>query len=147
MKLMKLAPPIGVARRDVDALFDRLFRMPFFPEVPTASVEPTWEPALDLTEGEKEFVLRVEAPGFHRENLDVKYDNGVLTVTGTREFRNEFKGEEFLWQERNEGRFLRAIRIPAPVVEDKVEALYENGVLLVRLPKLQPFPKARIAIK
>ena len=146
MKLMKAAP-FSPVRREFDTMFERLFRSPFFPELPALTEQAVWEPALDLTETEKEFLIRIEVPGFHRENLDVKYDAGMLTITGTRQFRNELKGEEFLWQERTEGRFVRSLRIPTPVVETGVEATYENGVLTVKLPKHQPAPKTKIAIK
>ncbi|HEX9895221.1 MAG TPA: Hsp20/alpha crystallin family protein [Gemmatimonadales bacterium] len=146
MKLMKAAP-MPALRREFDTMFERLFRSPLFPELPVLTAEAGWEPALDLTEAEKEFLVRLEVPGFHRENLDVKYESGVLTIAGTREFRTELKGEEFLWQERAEGRFVRSIRIPAPVIEGEVVATYENGVLTVKLPKHQPTAKAKIAIK
>lgn len=146
MKLMKAAP-FAPVRREFDTMFERLFRSPLFPEVPVLTGEAVWEPALDLTETEKEFLIRIEVPGFHRENLDVKYESGTLFISGTRQFRNELKGEEFLWQERAEGRFVRSIRIPTPVVDAEVEAIYENGVLTVKLPKHQPTPKAKIAIK
>jgi len=149
MKLMTRIPTMGPAKRDFDVLFDRFLRGPLFPEFgpAAAAAMPTWEPALDLTETEKDYLVRLEVPGFHRENLDVKFENGVLTLTGHREIRNETKGEDFLWQEREEGRFTRSLRLPALVEENKVEATYENGVLQIRLPKLTPSPQAKIAIK
>ena len=148
MKLMKPVPTFATVKRDFDTLFDRALRGPLFPEfAPAPAVAPTWEPALDFSETEKEYVVRLEVAGFHKENLDVKLDGEMLTITGLREFRNEIKGEEFLWQEREEGRFARTIRLPAQVMEEKIEASYENGILTVKLPKLQPIPRARIAIK
>ena len=86
-------------------------------------------------------------PGFHKENLDVKFENELLTIAGHREYRNEQKGEEFLWTEREEGRFTRTLRIPAAVDPARVEAMYENGILTVKMPKTEPAPKAKIAIK
>jgi HSP20 family protein len=148
MKLMVRAPTPATVKRDFDSLFDRLLRGPLFPDVgPLPPMETAWEPALDLSETEKEYRVRLEVPGFHRENLDVHFDSGVLTLTGRRELREEMKGEDYLWQEREEGRFTRAIRIPLPVEESKIEATYENGVLVVKLPKLTSTLKARIAIK
>ena len=47
------------------------------------------EPALDLSETEKEVIVRLEVPGFHKENLDVKFENDLLTIAGHREYRNE----------------------------------------------------------
>lgn len=147
MKVIKPVLPVGAARRDLDTMLDRMFRSPMFPEMFPMKTEALWEPALDLSESEKEVIVRLEVPGFHKENLDVKLDNELLTIAGHREFRNEVKGEEFLWTEREEGRFSRTLRIPTTVDPAKVEAMYENGLLTVKLPKLEPTPKAKIAIK
>lgn len=148
MKIMKAMPVPSAVRRDFDTVFDRFLRTPLFPELlPTRTMEALWEPALDLSENEKEFVVRLEVPGFHKENLDVKFDREMVTIHGHREFRNEIKDEEFLWKEREEGTFTRTLRIPAPVDEAKVEAMYENGVLTVKLPKMAPVPKAKVTIK
>jgi len=147
MKLMKPVVPSGLARREFDTMFDRLFRTPMFPEMLPLKSEAIWEPVLDLSETEKEVIVRLEVPGFHKENLDVKFENELLTIAGHREYRNEQKGEEFLWTEREEGRFLRTLRIPAAIDPAKVEAMYENGILTVKMPKTEPTPKAKIAIK
>lgn len=149
MKLMVRSPTLATVKQDVDTLVDRFFRGPMFPEFAPFAPSPaaTWEPVLDFSETEKEYLVRLEAPGFHKENLDVKFDGTILTVTGHRELRNEMKGEEYLWKEREEGRFIRTIRLPSPVDESKIEAMYENGVLFVKLYKFAPTPKAKIAIK
>lgn len=149
MKLMRATPTPAAVRRDVDTLFDRMFRSPLFPDFPPAKFMPevNWEPALDFSETEKEYLVRLEAPGFHRENLDVKLDGNLLTLTGHRELEKEMKEEEYLWHEREEGRFTRTLRLPTAVDEAKIEAVYENGILRVKLPKLTPVPKAKIAIK
>ena len=147
MKVMKPVLPVGAARRDLDTMFDRMFRSPIFPEMFPLKSEGLWEPALDLSETEKEVIARLEVPGFHKENLDVKFENEMLTISGHRESRTEQKGEEFLWTEREEGRFTRTLRIPMMVDPARVEALYENGILTVKLPKMEPTPKAKIAIK
>jgi HSP20 family protein len=147
MKLMKPIPPTGAVRRDFDTMFDRLFRSPLFPEMMPMKTEALWEPALDLSETDKDVIVRLEVPGFHKENLDVKFENELLTISGHREFRNEMKGEEFLWTEREEGRFVRTLRIPTAIDPARVEALYENGLLTVKMPKMEPTPQAKIAIK
>lgn len=148
MQPAKTAMPMVTPRRELETMFERLFRSPLFPEgFPGKGMEAGWEPALDLSETERAFVARFEVPGFHKENLDVKFENDLLTVSGQRASRSETKEEEFLWTEREEGRFVRAVRIPAAIDPAKVEALYEDGLLTVTLPKLAPSPKAKIAIK
>ena len=144
MKVQKLAPVVGKMHDEIDRMFDRFFPprllpepffTPFNIETPTLA---TWVPAIDLTEAEKEFVLRVEVPGIPKENLDVKLNGDLVTITGRREALHEAKGETYLWQEREYGRFVRTIRLPAAVVETDIVATYQDGVLVVHLPKVTP---------
>jgi HSP20 family protein len=70
-----------------------------------------------------------------------------LTLSGRRDFAKEEKTEEYFWQEREQGRFVRAIQLPGAVDKAKVAATYENGVMTIRLPKTEPSAKDRISIK
>jgi len=144
MKIMKASPP---TKQDLDRVFDRFFEPTFWPLATSRTLESMWEPMLDLSENEKEFVVRLEAPGMTRDDFDVDLDRTLLTLSGKRELRKEEKGEAYLWQERQEGRFVRTIRLPAQVQEFKVEATYTDGVLTVRLPKAVETAKTKITIK
>jgi HSP20 family protein len=148
MKLMKTPAAFATMKQDLDRVFDRFFEPTFWPlgNAPMAP-EGIWEPTLDFSETEKDFIVRLEAPGMARDDFDVDLDRNLLTLSGKREFLKEDKDEEYLWQERKAGRFVRTIRLPVPVQETKVEAVYNNGVLIVKLPKLIETPKTKIAIK
>ncbi len=145
MKLMKTRPTNPMLG-GVDRLMDQFFQVPFFPDVPARQLEFDWEPLLDLSETDAQYIVRLEAPGAHRENLDVSLDGEFLTVTGRREFRKEDKGENFLWQERKEGRFSRTLRLPGGVDAENVKAQYQEGILTVMLPKLVAKASNRITI-
>jgi HSP20 family protein len=137
-------------KEQVDRLFDRFapsgfFAEPMFP--PFESMDVAWAPNLDMTEGNKEFIVRLEVPGVHKENLDVKLTGNLLTISGHREETKEGKDEAFIWREREAGTFSRSIRLPAPVMEDKIEASYHDGLLTVHLPKLEPATGTKILIK
>jgi HSP20 family protein len=147
MKVMKAPPTLTTMRQDLDRVFDRFFEPTFFPLGASRALETMWEPTLDLSETEKEFIVRLEAPGMARDDFDVDLDRNLLTISGKREFHKEEKGEDYLWQERQEGRFMRTIRLPTLVQEDKIEAGYIDGVLQVKLPKLQPTAKTKVTIK
>jgi HSP20 family protein len=134
-------------KQDLDRLFERFFEPSFWPVAAPRGMEAMWEPTLDFSETEKEFVVRLEAPGMTRDDFDVDLDRNLLTLSGKRELRKEEKGEDYLWQERQEGRFLRTIRLPAAVQDNKIEAVYADGVLTVRLPKAQEAAKTKVAIK
>ena len=86
-------------------------------------------------------------PGVTRDDLDVSIDGTLLTLSGKRELFEEKKGEDYLWQERQSGRFMRTLRLPAPVKESDVVATYENGILMVKLPKLPLPAKNKITVK
>ena len=151
MRVMKAAPIVGKVKEDIDRLFDRMFSTPFameplFPPFDQSN-EGTWMPVFDLAETDKEYVLRLEAPGIHRENLDIALRDHVLTISGKREVTQEGNGESYLWKEREFGRFVRTMRLPTAVTENKIEATYQDGVLVVHLPKAVPAPANKILIK
>lgn len=146
MKLTKAATQAPRTRQEFEKVLDRFFEFPFARfEVPL--VETEWAPALDCSETDKEFVVRLEVPGVHKENLDVSLEQNVLTISGKREFRKEHESEEYIWREREAGKFVRSLRIPKAVDADKVLATYDEGLLTLRLPKTEPAVKSRIAIK
>ena len=111
-----------------ERFFDRVFAPLAFEMPETKVFETMWSPSVDLAETEKEFVVRLEAPGVHKENLDVNLDGSILTISGRREFRKEEETEAYLWRERQEGNFVRSLRMPKPVQEGKVTALFEDGI-------------------
>jgi len=146
MKLAKLNPILGNVEK-IDRLFDPFLTAPLFPELVTRGFETNWMPTLDLIENANAFVVRLEVPGMPKENLDVRLTGEVLTITGHREFAKEVPGETYLYREREAGKFVRTIRLPAPVAEVKIEALYNDGVLVVTLPKAAPEVRSKITIK
>jgi len=147
MKVTKGSPTLPMLKPDFERLVDRMFGpWPF--ELPEMRVSETaWTPAVDLTETDKEFMVRLEAPGVHKENLDVTLDGNVLTISGRREFRKDEETEEYIWREREEGKFVRSLRLPSAVQDGKVNATFENGVLSVHLLKTEPAVRSKIAIR
>jgi HSP20 family protein len=137
---------------EVERFFDRFLAPgflaePFMPAFPFETQPTEWFPTLDLIENADEFIVRLEAPGIHKENLDVNLTGTLLTVQGRRELINEAAGETYLRREREFGKFARTVRLPAPVMEKEVKAVYENGVLVIHLPKVAPAVANRIVIK
>jgi HSP20 family protein len=147
MKLVarKFPAPLALAP-ELDRFIDHMFGAPFF-NMPMTPVESAWIPVLDYSETEKAYVCRLEVPGIPKENLDLNLVGQVLTVSGHREINREQENEAFFVQERQVGRFVRSIRLPGPVAEDKVEATVNDGVMAITLPKLEVTPKSRITIK
>ena len=147
-----MTPRVNRLQDELERTFGRFFPQRAFgePLVGTTPAEPVdfaWVPTLDLTETAKEFVARVEVPGIPKENLHVKLDGDLLTVTGHRERTEERKAETYLWREQQFGRFTRTIRIPTPVTTATVEAVTKDGILTIRLPKVMAPPPNQIPIK
>ena len=151
MKLTKSQTGLPTLVRNVDDVFDRFFGAPVFPtftfETLKKAMEEKWLPALDLTETDKEYIIRAEIPGVPRENLDVQVEGDILTLTGHREKKINEKDENMLWEEREAGQFLRTLRLPKAVEANKVEANYNDGILTVHLPKTEMAAKSKIVIK
>ncbi len=148
MKVIKASPILANVRQDLDRVFERFFEPAQWPNAaPRGFDNIMWEPVIDLSETPKEYIVRLEAPGMARDDFDVDLDANLLTLSGKRELRKEEKGEDFLWQERLEGRFLRTIRLPVAVEKAKIEATYTDGVLTVRLPKSELAARTKVTVK
>ena len=152
MRVALRNPLAGKLGEDFDRVFDRLLAPRFLPEqfLPPFPFETTgaeWMPLMDVIEKAGEYVVRIEAPGIHKENLDINLVGDMLTITGKREIAPEVEGEGYLLRERAIGKFIRTIRLPVPVAEKKVAAEYQDGVLVVHLPKATPAPATKVLIK
>lgn len=145
MKLMKQVPTqVPGTRDEFDRIFDQFFGPGFFAAPRT--LEAMWMPALDFSENEKEYIVRAEIPGIPKEDLEVNLDGQALTIAGHRELKQTDKTEEFFWREREVGKFVRMIRLPAPVDGAKIAAQYQDGIVTIHLPKAQPTVRTRVPI-
>lgn len=149
MKLTKAAPApraVTTIRNDFDRLFDQLASANIFGP-PARIFETMWSPALDFSETENEYVVRLEAPGLPKEDLEINLEGQTLTISGRRDFEKEEKTEEYFWREREAGKFVRSVQLPSTVDASKVKATYENGIMTIQLPKTESSLKTRIQIK
>lgn len=92
----------------------------------------------DIAETGKEYRVKIDMPGFQKKNIHIEYQNNILTVSCQRDtFSDESdKEDNILHSERNYGQMSRQYRLP-DVDLNKVNAKYEDGVLIINLPKLQ----------
>jgi HSP20 family protein len=94
-----------------------------------------WGPAVDIVENDKELLLAADLPGVKLEDVEVKIENGTLTLSGSRKFENEDTNNGYRRTERRYGEFHREFALPGGVDPTKVEAAFDNGVLNVTIPK------------
>ncbi|MBL8959302.1 MAG: Hsp20/alpha crystallin family protein [Gemmatimonadetes bacterium] len=110
-------------------------------------LEPVgWMPPVEIEELEKELVLTMELPGLKKEQVDVSFEDGVLTIKGEKlEERTEEKKDRQLhvW-ERQYGAFHRAFTLPRTVDGGRISAQFKDGVLRVHLPRVtEAAPRGR----
>jgi HSP20 family protein len=131
-------------RREMDRLFDRFFDLK---PIGFTGEEAHFMPSVDISETEKDVLVKVELPGMEAKDIDVSVRNRMLSIRGERKHENEEKGENFHRVERSYGSFSRTVELPAEVDEAGVEAGYKRGILNLRMPKVVKEPVKKIAIK
>ena len=102
-----------------------------------------WAPLVDISEDEKQYLIKAELPGVRREEVKVTLENGVLTLSGERKFEKEEKGRRYHRVERAYGQFTRSFTLPDDTDAGKVTAEFKDGVLRVQIAKSErALPKA-----
>ena len=104
-------------------------------------------PALDVIEDDDAVTVAVEVPGMRKEDVNVQFDNGVLTVSGEKKSESEEKGRSFHRLERRYGAFTRSLTLPSCVDCDAATAEAHDGVLRITLPKREEARPKTIKIK
>lgn len=107
-----------------------------------ANTEAVYAPRVDVLETPEELLLVADLPGVRAEDLDLRFENGELTLHG----RVQPRGGAFLAQEYGVGNFYRAFTVSEQIDPDKISADLKNGVLVLRLPKREAARPKRIAV-
>lgn len=131
---------LGDLRREIDRWFDSTLSGNLF--------NSALSPAMDVEETDDSLRLNFELPGVKPEDLNVTFENGILTVSGEKKYQKE-TGDEKAGTggfERRYGRFERSVLVPRTVDPDKVTAHCENGLLTIELPKTAEARPRRIEI-
>lgn len=144
--LLKEAPitparEIQTMRNRIRRFFDEPFglEMGFAPLTERRGMPMLWSPAVEASELPTEYVVTAELPGISPESIEISMDGEVLTLRGSKHEERKTEDESrtyHLW-EREYGNFVRTFRFPEKVAENKVSADFANGVLTVRVPKLE----------
>ena len=91
----------------------------------------------DVVENDKEYIIKVDMPGMDKNDINLNYNNGILSVSGSRKSFKDLsndKNNSLIHRERSEGHISRSFRLPN-VVASEIHAKYDNGVLTITLPK------------
>jgi HSP20 family protein len=103
-----------------------------------------WVPAVNISEADKAYVIKVDLPEVKKEEVKITSENGVLTIEGERRQEKREDNEKFHRVESVYGRFLRRFTLPDDAKEDGIQATFKDGTLTVEVPKAEArSPKAR----
>jgi HSP20 family protein len=116
---------------------DRLFEQPLAELARTSRLLSGWTPPVDLYEDKDNVYVKAELPGMKKEDIEVSFHNGTLSLSGERKSEEKHEEAEVYRSERFIGRFQRTVTLPTPVAADKVKAQYKDGILAITLPKTE----------
>lgn len=108
----------------------------------------TRTPALNIREGDADYVVEAELPGIDKSTLDITVDEGVLRIAAdTNPAALDSGGDRLLRQERITGRFARELRLGAGIDEANISAEYRDGIVLLTLPKTAEVQPKKVNVK
>lgn len=95
-----------------------------------------WRPSVDVIDADNQYVLEVDLPGVGPQGVEVELEQGLLVIKGEKEASH---GDEaaYTYRERRAGKFERIFRVPEAVDADGITAKFDQGVLEVRVPKVE----------
>lgn len=106
-----------------------------------------WAPLVDITEDEKEYLIKAELPEIRKDDLHVTVENGVLTINGERKFEKVEKGKRYHRVERAYGTFTRSFTLPEDADGQRVNAEFKDGILRVHVAKDETAKPKAIDVK
>jgi HSP20 family protein len=106
-----------------------------------------WAPAVDITERKDAYLVMAELPGVGIDDLEITFQDGVLTIQGERHVAHGPSEEQVHRAERRYGPFRRSITLPAHVKADAIEASTRDGVLQILVPKAEEVHARRIEVR
>lgn len=109
-------------------------------------VAPSY-PAINVWANDEGVVVTAELPGVKPEDIDISVVGDTLTLSGERRPDELQDGDKYHRRERRQGKFTRTFELPFGVEADKVDAVFERGVLHISLPRAESEKPRKIAVK
>ncbi len=141
-------------QREIDRLFEDILmpaRSPWFRDLPSWWETPFAGDNLAVDMYETDDALHIEAamPGVNPENVEIEEHDGILTIRARQSEENTWDNGRWQVRERYLGAWQRAVRLPVDVKSHKADAVLEDGVLHITLPKVRPARRKvnRISVK
>ena len=127
----------------MNRLFDNVVGQPTSPGL----AERVWAPAADMYETKNEVVITAELPGLSEKDIHLSITGDLLTIQGERQWTGDVQDASHYRRERWFGKFERTFSLPMPVESGQIKATYRDGVLTVKLPKVEEIKPKEIKIE
>ena len=143
MTCLTVRPQRRNLNNEIDRLFDGFFGSPF------RGMERSTEfaPRVNITESDDAIKMTFEIAGMNKDDIKITLNDGVLTVSGSREFKNEESDQGFVRSEIRTGSFSRSFTLPDTINTDQISADYKSGLLTLNLAKLEEVKPKEIEVK
>ncbi len=122
-------------QRRMERLFDEMVGQGLWRNGDDQSLRGAWAPAINIMEKDDSMLITADLPGLNPEDVEVTVEQGVLNIRGERKFEEASEGETYHRVERHYGVFERTFTLPNSIDTDRIEAKFENGVMVLTLPK------------
>ena len=135
--LRSVFQPSRSTRTDTDNMFDYFFNdfeNPFRRSLISRNIKDFY-PLLDVSETNSHYTVELDIPGVKKEDINISIDNNILTIKGKKEIDEEHKDSNYYSRERFYGDFNRSMTLPSGINVDKIDADFNNGVLIIKVPK------------
>jgi len=128
-------------------VWDMLDEMEGFDKLMPSMSQKSFMPALDMYETDKAVVVETPLAGVKPEDVEVSVEKGVLTLKGESKKEHEVDDKNYYRKEVRAGSFYREVALPTAVMEDKVKAEFEDGILKITAPKAEPTKTKKVNVK
>ena len=120
--------------------FGRLFR---------GLTNRTHTPLTDISETDKEIIIKSELPGFEKDAINVEATTEYVEISSENKEEKEKKDEDgkVLFKERNDRKFFRRITFRSPVDPNKAKTSMKDGILTIQFPKVEPEKAVKLKLK
>jgi len=135
---------------DAEKWFEDTFRRPFsflgMPRLKFPAMEEL-SPSVDIFEEKNDVVVKAELPGVKKEDIDVTLTDDTICIAGEKKKEEEVEKKNYYRWESSHGSFARTFTLPVEVQTDKAKTKFENGILVIRIPKTEEAVKKEKKLK
>lgn len=129
---------------DIDDLFNQ-FKMSFedmfrYPH-PGSLVSDNRIPTMDVVDLGDNYEINAELPGISKENINIEVTSNGIEISAKEEDVKEEEEKDWIKRERMTQSYYRCFNLPEEIKTDSVDAEMKNGILIIKLPKVEPKPK------